>query len=375
MLNNPFLLFELLCIFNILCFYFIFKKLYSVFYYLFNYYKINNQLNINNEINIDIINNDKINNQIDNEINIDIINDEKINNQIDNEIDNEINNNIINDDKIDNKIENETDNEINNYIDIINDEKTYIKMNKIREKILILLEIEIEKWNNNDEIEINSNFNSLLNGDWNRNPIDNKLNLLKLKGNKIRPLEIYKMIKTEMKSDIKPYNYNFNPNWFFIFFDKFYEEYKYEYNNDLMCIEFDKNIKLRKEIKYIIEIHSKLLLNKNVKRILDVNHYNYLIKNCLIQKKVKGYYKNYYVDLSYKIDNYYLLIEINEEHHIEEKDLIREEDILNYNKNYKILNFKVEIDNINNFVNLIIIKLLEILKNKISIKKIYLNYN
>jgi hypothetical protein len=82
------------------------------------------------------------------------------------------------------------------------------------------------KWNNNEEIlfnyEIYNKFEPLMYGDWNRNPLEYKLNLSKIKNKSFKPNQIFDMIIKEITTKSKPYAYNINPNWFFLFYDKFY---------------------------------------------------------------------------------------------------------------------------------------------------------
>ena len=205
----------------------------------------------------------------------------------------------------------------------------------------------ISKWKKDNKIEFDNTFQILFNGDWNRNSYT-KLNLTNILNTKNKPSYIFEEIKKELQRPKLEGNYkcNFNPNLFFLFFDKFYnlelvqkksKIYKLEYdflkddNDKIIGIQILNREKLedygilRKEIIRTIEIHSKILFNENLKEYLGLELFKKIfIKNCVIQKEVQTYYNSRYIDLCYAIDKVILFpnnININELHQIEKKNL------------------------------------------------------
>lgn len=233
----------------------------------------------------------------------------------------------------------------------------------------------IEKWNNDKKIlfknEILENFEPLLYGDWNRNYNNTKLNLNNLKNTKIKPSDIFNMIINELTIKSKPYNYNINPNWFFLFFNKFYHYnlgnnlyLDFEYDEDIKILKFKNYNKLCKVIRdetlMIIIFHSRFVLNGKIidilNNILDKSDKNkslfeeIFIKKCLIQKpiNINGSNKRY-VDLAYQInENENLIIEINEYHHDPYLDRVRKKEIIINSKikntfiNYDVTKYSIE---------------------------------
>lgn len=222
---------------------------------------------------------------------------------------------------------------------------------------------DIKKWENDEQVVINKNFIPLLKGDWNRRnnyELDKKLNLSKLLNKPITKTNLFNMLKTELerkptfiKSD--SYVYNFNPNLFFLFYEDFYGIkvkkmeifYKPKIINDrIVGINFCNYEILAKSIRHetlkIIEIHSRFILNKNFYDILTHDLFTEIfIEGCVIQYPTN----QRYIDLSYKIHEHNLLIEINEKHHNTFTDEFRELEVFiennsrlnNYNLNDNFL--------------------------------------
>ena len=169
----------------------------------------------------------------------------------------------------------------------------------------------IKKWEDNKKIKINNNFKPLLQGDWTRDYKlkEDRLNLDKLLGNNVTKNYIFEILIKELKiKSIKNnYSQNFNPNWFFLFYQEFYDDEidfipVFDRNEIIKGIIFDnKNIRI--ETIKIIELHSRFILNSNYILILGQDKFiEYFIKNCLIQQKIKDNNRNYkYIDLCYII--------------------------------------------------------------------------
>ena len=208
-----------------------------------------------------------------------------------------------------------------------------------RDRILNYLfnenETKIELWLNNKKIKINDNFEPLLQGDWTRYPKENRLNLNSILHEKITKNEIFNSIIKELKIPSSKGNYskNFNPNWFFIFYEEFISENIFEeikdYNDKIIGIQFI-NSKYRPEIIKIIELHSRFIINSNFTDLLGSDKFfEYFIKGCYIQYKiVDNIFQNKYLDLCYIIKDYKLLLEIDEYHHNE---------IIDYNKKMNLM--------------------------------------
>ena len=219
------------------------------------------------------------------------------------------------------------------------------------------------KWNNDEEILFNDNiyskFTPLLYGDWNRNPIENKINLSDLQNKSYKPSSIFDMIIKELTTKSKPYAYNVNPNWFFLFYEKFYN-YKlknnlyltFVYNEETKCLQFNNYTKIskiiREETLSIIIFHSRFVLNQFIVDYLhnsstyEEKNKNSLfedifIKNCLIQKPINiNEISKRYVDLCYLINNKdHLILEINEYHHDPLLDKFRKKSIIVNSKEIK----------------------------------------
>lgn len=197
---------------------------------------------------------------------------------------------------------------------------------------------------------------SLLQGDWSRKYRNNRLSLDKFMGKEVMKEVIFNSIKDELKikSKIGDYAMNFNPNWFFIFYKEFYDEKIFDFipikneNDEIRGIEFiDSNI--RKEIYKIIEIHSRFLLNDNLRQNLGSSNFTkYFMDNCYIQHKIRdNMWKNNYIDLCYIIEDNNLLLEINEPHHHELVDFTRSINIL-ISSDSRLVNYNINDCYINN---------------------------
>ena len=197
----------------------------------------------------------------------------------------------------------------------------------------------IKKWNNNEEIKITKKFYPLLQGDWSRLnkwnksiPID-RLNLDKIKNTYITKKELYKLLFDNFPVKVKSnYRFNFNPNLFFLFYDDFYETYKYgEFKDESditrgikFKIEIEKQLRI--EFCKIIELHSRIILNPSIKKHIATNYEKYFIENCYIQYEIDEL--NKYIDLCYIIEDKKLLLEINEFSHNELDDKVRSISVL-----------------------------------------------
>jgi hypothetical protein len=255
------------------------------------------------------------------------------------------------------------------------DELLQDKLNDIRNLILeTIFDNDTKKiniWKKNGEIDFDKEtFSVLFFGDWNRSRYT-KLNLDKFINTKNKPSEIFKEIANELqRNKIEgSYKCNFNPNLFFLFYDKFYslelihkknKMYKLSYdllrddNDKILGIQILNREKLedmwilRKEIIRIIEIHSKILFNENLKEYIGLDLFKKIfIKNCVIQKEIQTYYNSRFIDLCYCIDKVFLkpnheisinelyqiekkniYVEINEEHHNSDADKVRNNSLI-----------------------------------------------
>jgi hypothetical protein len=256
-----------------------------------------------------------------------------------------------------------------------------IKLVKTRDKILktILNDDKLVKdWLDDKKILMSEDlFTNLFNTDYTRN-YKFTLNLTKYLNTRTRPSVIAEKILNELqRENSKMYKSNFNPNLFFIFYDKLinfeitkdleYKQFKYQikfkpiiYDNQIIGLELnnkyllqDMNI-IRTEIINSIEIHSKILFNQNLENLLGKDFFcNFFINNCIIQKEISTSFGKRYIDLSYgeynyinydhykkintldefTIEQFYncnnrcVFIEINEERHTEIVDNLRSESI------------------------------------------------
>lgn len=209
----------------------------------------------------------------------------------------------------------------------------------------------INRWKKDLKIDFDNSFQVLFNGDWTRNSYT-KINLSSLLNTKNKPSVIFEEIKKELQRPKMEncYKCNFNPNFFFLFYDKFYnleliqkkyKTYKLEFDSlkdeitdKIIGIQILDREKLedygilRKEIIRTIEIHSKILFNENLKEYLGFDFYKKIfIKNCVIQKEVQTYYNSRYIDLCYSLDKVILFpnnVPIEELHQNEKKNLFVE---------------------------------------------------
>ena len=230
------------------------------------------------------------------------------------------------------------------------DELLQDKLECVRDLILesILDEKRIKLWKKDELIDFDKEtFSVLFFGDWSRSRYT-KLNLEKFINTKNKPSIIFNEIKNELqRSKVEgTYKCNFNPNLFFLFYDKFYDLELVQKKNKMYKLSFDflrddsdkilgiqilnrEKLEdmwiLRKEIIRIIEIHSKILFNENLKEYIGLDLFKKIfIKNCVIQKEIQTYYNSRYIDLCYCVDKVILnpnSIQINELHQIERKNI------------------------------------------------------
>ncbi len=229
----------------------------------------------------------------------------------------------------------------------------------------------IDKWINNEEIYIESSkFKNLFCGDWNRNN-SYTCNLNKFLNKKIKPDEIFNTIIKELtrkrEKSYELYRANFNPNLFFLFYDKFEnytlaKDYKFYFtpifdNDKIVGVRIGnrsnliKNKIMREETIVLIELQSRILLNDVLISILGDDIFcKYFVINSIIQKQVKTYIGEKYVDLAYLVNecenknpgllnidmNDYIYIEIQEGHHKYLEDTIRNNAILSSGKSCNI---------------------------------------
>jgi len=235
-----------------------------------------------------------------------------------------------------------------------------VQLKEIQDKLLTYLfnKKDKEKWKDDKKVKINDNFKPLLQGDWSRyQKVKSEFNLGKLLGQKITKNQIFQELVNELDrpSEKNNYNHNFNPNLFFLFYDKFYKykikkqdflffEERAYHKGPIIGILIDNAIKIRPEIIKTIEIHSMFLLNEAINKILSEEDFiNIFFENCFIQYKVETEvhkFKKNYIDLVYKIKDKELFIEILEYHHKEINDLDRDKNIL-LTSGSRILNFKL----------------------------------
>lgn len=234
------------------------------------------------------------------------------------------------------------------------------QLEKIRNRLLEYLfnKKDIEKWEEDKKVKINDNFKPLLQGDWSRyQKVKSEINLGIFLGQKITKNQLFQELVNELDRPFEKdnYNHNFNPNLFFLFYDKFYKykikkqdflffEERAYHKGPIIGILIDNAIKIRPEIIKTIEIHSMFLLNDAINNILSKEDFiNIFFENCFIQYKVETEvhrFKKNYVDLVYKIKDKELFIEMLEYHHKEINDLDREKNIL-LTSGSRILNFKL----------------------------------
>ena len=209
----------------------------------------------------------------------------------------------------------------------------------------------IDCWNNNQKIKITKKFNPLLQGDWSRckDLPSNKLNLDNLKNTKITKNDLFELLEKELnikKSKEYKYSFNFNPNLFFLLFDKFYEKYKFvsykDKDDKIKGIIFLTDTLSRPEIRKIIEMHSRLILNLNLQTFLGIDKYiEYFIEKCYIQYNINCDGLNKYIDLCYIIEKKELLLEYDESEHHDIDDYIRKVTIL-FSSGSKYINYNVK---------------------------------
>jgi hypothetical protein len=227
-------------------------------------------------------------------------------------------------------------------------------LNNAREIILNYLfdedQSKIDKWLDNKKVKINDNFKPLLQGDWSRNkyPKPDRLNLSNLLNEKTTKISIFNSIIMELKiqSSKGTYAQNFNPNWFFIFYEEFINENIFEIisvkdsNQITIGLQIINSEKFRPETIKIIELHSRFLLS-NFHEILNDKFVEYFIQGCYIQYKIKdNNFKNNYLDLCYVIEDNELCLEINEYHHNEIIDSIRKMNVMLSSK-CRLVNFNL----------------------------------
>jgi len=228
------------------------------------------------------------------------------------------------------------------------------KLNEIRQIILEYLfedESKINKWLNNKKVKINENFIPLLQGDWTRNKYQkpDRLNLDNLLNEKTTKISIFNSIIMELKiqSSKGTYAQNFNPNWFFIFYEEFINENIFEIisvkdqNQITIGLQIINSEKFRPETIKIIELQSRFLLNINFYKLLSDKFIEYFIQGCYIQYKIQdNNLKNNYLDLCYVIEDNELCLEINEYHHNEIIDSIRKMNVMLSSK-CRLVNFNL----------------------------------
>jgi hypothetical protein len=240
------------------------------------------------------------------------------------------------------------------------DSELEYKLNKIKKRLedYLFNEKDLLKWDENKKVKINNNFKPMLQGDWSRyQEVKSEINLSKLLGQKITKNELFQKLANELDRPYKKgdYNHNFNPNLFFLFFDKFYKykikkqdflffEKRAYHDGPIIGILIDNAIEIRPEIVKTIEMHSMFLLNDAIVNILSKEDFvNIFFENCFIQYKVETEvhrFKKNYVDIAYKIKDKEIFIEILEDHHKEINDLDREKNIL-LTSGSRLLNFKL----------------------------------
>ena len=145
----------------------------------------------------------------------------------------------------------------------------------------------IDRWIENKKIKINDNFKPLLQGDWTRNkyPKPDKLNLDNLLNDKTTKNDIFNSLVKELKIPSSKGNYsqNFNPNWFFIFYEEFLDNKIFDIievkdsTERIIGLQITNSEKFRLETIKIIELHSRFLLNRCFYKILSDKFIEYFI--------------------------------------------------------------------------------------------------
>ena len=229
-------------------------------------------------------------------------------------------------------------------------------LKKIQEKIIDYLipdEDNQEKWENDEEIKIEFDlWRPILLGDWSKQISKNNydknnhrdLDKLLIK-NRIRKSDLVEMIESEVNTKNKKvapyYNFNVNPNLYFLLYEELNEELELELfcnidkkSDKIENIDFEFPCNIRDETKYLIMFHFKIW-----QMFLDYEDLfgedfikEFLVGKVSIQRKFSTDNMLRYVDLCYEINNFNLCIEVNEIHHMEKKDYIRARDIEIRNK-------------------------------------------
>jgi len=249
----------------------------------------------------------------------------------------------------------------------------------------------IDKWLDDQDVEFdNSKFINLFQGDWSRKDsfpnnkyigldldkvfLDKKFN----PNQTISQTRLFKELSNEIcrSQPYKGYNHNFNPNLYFLLYDKFNkkqftknikgEQVQFylkpigleDDNNKIIGIYFDDEHKkyFRDEILRIIELHSMFIFNpsiRNTKIIRNDKFSKIFIENAVIQYncETENYYKkNKYIDFAYVIEENKenrssiktkSFFEIIESHHSIFEDKLRLIDILLNNEETSFLEINI----------------------------------
>ena len=200
-----------------------------------------------------------------------------------------------------------------------------------------------EKWVDNEKIKLDKElWKPILTGDWSK--YTSKINYQNnnhedfdlLLNEKISKSELVEKIVNEINTKnekVNPYyNFNINPNLFFLLFEEICEELDIELipcfcnkTKKIIAIDFKKTDSLRDETKKLIMFHFRIwnmFLNYN--DLLDDEFItNFLVRNTIIQQKFSSDESIRYVDICYNLGDYSICVEVDEHHHKIKKDMNR----------------------------------------------------
>jgi hypothetical protein len=146
----------------------------------------------------------------------------------------------------------------------------------------------ISKWKKDKEIDLDTDtFQVLFYGDWDRNKYT-KLNLTNLLNTKRKPSYIYDELKNELQRAKIENNYkcNFNPNLFFLFYDKFYglelvqKKYKsYKLEFDSIKDDTDRIIGIQILNREKLEDYGIMIVKKMLRLMMNILKINVHVKD------------------------------------------------------------------------------------------------
>ena len=208
-----------------------------------------------------------------------------------------------------------------------------------------------QNWEDNDEIRINFDlWRPILKGDWSKQiskkdyDYNNHEDLETFLGkNRIRKSELVDMIINEINTEnkkVKPYyNFNVNPNLYFLLYEELQEKMNMELipfikDGEIEYVKFKNGKNIRDETKYIILFHFKIwcMFLDYQELFGDEFIRDFLVGNMTIQNKFSTDKQIRYVDSCYAINDFNICVEVDEHHHKIIKDFDRLRDIEIRNK-------------------------------------------